>query len=65
MRVQVNLSDEMVRMVDDYAKLLGVTRSSLCSMLIGDGVLEFQEARYGIRRALLLGREEDEDEKGQ
>lgn len=65
MRVQVNLSDEMVRMVDDYAKLLGVTRSSLCSMLIGDGVLEFQEARDGIRRALLMGREEDEDEKGQ
>lgn len=44
MRVQVNLSDEMVAEVDALAKKYGVSRSSLCSTLIGQGVASHTEA---------------------
>lgn len=44
MRVQVNLSDSMVERVDSYAKLMGVSRSALCSMLIGQGVMNFEKS---------------------
>lgn len=43
MRVQVSLSQEMVEKVDDYAKKIGVSRSALCSLLIGQGVLGFDK----------------------
>lgn len=38
MRIQVNLSDEMVSDIDSLAKKYGVSRSSLCATLIGQGV---------------------------
>lgn len=41
MRVQVNLSDEMVERVDIYSKMMGVSRSALCSMLIGQGIMNY------------------------
>lgn len=41
MRVQVNLSDEMVNKVDMYAHKMGVSRSALCSVLIGQGIMNF------------------------
>lgn len=44
MRVQVNLSDEMVKKVDSYASRLGVSRSALCSVMIGNGVLSYDKA---------------------
>lgn len=44
MRVQVNLSDEMVEKVDYYATKMGVTRSSLCSMLIGQGCMAYDKS---------------------
>lgn len=44
MRIQVNLSDEMVTDVDALAKRYGVTRSGLCAMLIGQGVSGHNEA---------------------
>lgn len=44
MRVQVNLSDEMVKRVDFYASRLGVSRSALCSVMIGNGVLSYDKA---------------------
>lgn len=43
MRVQVNLSDEMVSNVDKYAKSMGVSRSALCSMLIGQGIMSYNK----------------------
>ena len=43
MRVQVNLSDEMVINVDKYAKSMGVSRSALCSMLIGQGIMSYNK----------------------
>lgn len=44
MRVQVNLSDEMVAHVDRYAKSMGVSRSALCSMLIGQGIMSYNKS---------------------
>lgn len=44
MRVQVNLSDEMVSRVDSYAQKMGVSRSALCSMLIGQGIMSYDKS---------------------
>lgn len=44
MRVQVNISDEMVSRVDDYANKMGVSRSALCSMLVGQGIMSFDKS---------------------
>lgn len=44
MRVQVNLSEEMVKRVDEYAKAMGTTRSGLCSILIGQGIMSYDKS---------------------
>lgn len=44
MRVQVNISDEMVNRLDVIAKQMGVSRSALCSMLIGQGVMTYESS---------------------
>lgn len=44
MRVQVNLSDEIVNDLDKLAKRYGVSRSALCSTLIGQGISSHMEA---------------------
>lgn len=44
MRCQVNLSNEMVERVDFYAKKMGVSRSALCSMLVGQGIMGYDKS---------------------
>lgn len=44
MKVQVTVSDEMVTKIDTYAKEMGISRSALCSVFIGQGVLGFDKA---------------------
>lgn len=44
MRCQVNLSNTMVERVDLYAKVMGVSRSALCSMLVGQGVMAYDKS---------------------
>lgn len=44
MRVQVNLSEEMVDRVDGYAKKMGVSRSALCSILVGQGIMSYDKS---------------------
>jgi Na+-translocating ferredoxin:NAD+ oxidoreductase RnfE subunit len=39
MRLQVNVADDMVERVDFYARKMGVSRSALCSVAIGQYVL--------------------------
>jgi metal-responsive CopG/Arc/MetJ family transcriptional regulator len=39
MKIQVMMSDEMVERVDFYAKKMGVSRSSFCSVAIGNYVM--------------------------
>lgn len=43
MRVQVNLSEDMVQRADHYAQKMGVSRSALCSMLIGQGIMTYDK----------------------
>lgn len=50
MRVQVSLSDTMVENVDKYAKLMGVSRSALCSMLVGQGIMGFEKSMEVMNR---------------
>lgn len=44
MRVQVNLSEEMVEAIDVYAKKMGVSRSAFCSVMIGQGVMGYNQS---------------------
>lgn len=44
MKVQVNVSDDLVKKIDDYAKMMGVSRSSLCAVFIGQGVMGYEKA---------------------
>lgn len=44
MKVQVNLSDELVARIDDYAKQMGVSRSALCGVWIGQAVISLDNA---------------------
>lgn len=43
-KVQVNLSDELVARVDEYAKQMGVSRSALCGVWIGQAVISLDNA---------------------
>lgn len=44
MRIQVIASDEMVAKVDKYANMMGVSRSALCSILIGQGIMGYEKS---------------------
>lgn len=44
MRVQVSLSEKMVERVDRIADDMGLSRSSVCNMLIGQGVNSYEKA---------------------
>lgn len=58
MRVQVNLNDELVKRIDNYAKMIGVTRSSLCAVYIGQGVLGYDKAFEMIEQNINLDKME-------
>lgn len=44
MRVQVNVSDDLVKKIDEYAKVMGVSRSALCSVWIGQCVMGYEQS---------------------
>lgn len=39
MRLQVNANDQMVAKLDKHAEMMAVSRSALCGMLIGQGLM--------------------------
>lgn len=43
MRVQVNLSDNMVKRIDTIAENVGVSRSALCATIIGQYVMGIEK----------------------
>lgn len=43
-RIQVNLSDEMIKRLEMYSKKIGVNRSALCAQFIGQGVMSYDKA---------------------
>lgn len=44
MKLQVNVSDELVAQIDKYAGMLGISRSALCATFIGQGVLGYNKS---------------------
>lgn len=44
MRIQVIASDDLVAKVDKYADMMGVSRSALCSVLIGQGIMGYEKS---------------------
>lgn len=38
MRIQVNVSDQLAKEIDEYANAIGMSRSSLCAYFIGQGL---------------------------
>lgn len=50
MRVQVNVSDDLVKELDEYATSVGISRSALCAYFIGQGM-------YGIKKGFEIGTE--------
>jgi len=44
MKVQVNVNDDLVKRIDYYAKKMGVSRSSLCGMFIGQAVMTYDKS---------------------
>lgn len=44
MRIQVNLSDNMVKRVDSLAEDMGVSRSAFCSLIIGQYVMNYEKS---------------------
>lgn len=44
MRIQVNLSDELIESLDKYAQMMGISRSALCATFIGQGVMGYNKS---------------------
>ena len=38
MKVQININDDIVKRIDEYAKSLGISRSACCAMWLGQAV---------------------------
>lgn len=56
MKVQVMLNDDMVSKLDNYAKQIGVSRSALCAVIIGQYVMSsdkiFQQTQDAINNTI-------------
>lgn len=44
MRLQIGISDEMASRLDRLSERMGVTRSALCAMLLGQGALSLEKS---------------------
>lgn len=54
MRVQVSLSEQMVARVDKIAEDMGLSRSAVCNMFIGQGVKSMEKADNLITKEVIL-----------
>ena len=65
MKVQVNLNDDVVKKIDNYAKAIGVSRSAVCAMWIGNALLGVDKATETLQRMSdgLIDAATDEKEK--
>lgn len=43
-RVNISLSDEMLTRLDYYSALFGIPRASMCTMLIGQGIVAWDKS---------------------
>jgi len=44
MKLQINVSDVMVKEIDKYAKMMGISRSALCATFIGQGIMGYNKS---------------------
>lgn len=44
MKLQITVADELVEQIDNYAKMMGVSRSALCAIWIGQGVMTYNKS---------------------
>lgn len=44
MKLQINVSDEMVKQIDRYAEMMGISRSALCATFIGQGIMGYNKS---------------------
>lgn len=44
MRVQINLNEDLVKKIDEYAAAIGQSRSAVCAVWIGQSVLGIERA---------------------
>lgn len=51
MKLQVTVSDDMAKRIDRISDMMGVTRSSLCAVLIGQGIMSYEKGLQQIERA--------------
>lgn len=51
-RIQVSLGDSTLLLVDRYAEAMGVTRSALCAVLIGQGLMNYNPSILGSAGAV-------------
>lgn len=64
MRVQVNLGDEIVEKLNYYSELLGITRSSLIAVFVGQGIAAYDKSfsvleNVGVQAAEILKNENE------
>lgn len=45
-RINISLSDEMIERLDYYSGLFGIPRASMCTMLIGQGIVAWDKSMY-------------------
>lgn len=50
MKVQVNIEDEAVKRIDEYARQMGVSRSAWCGMMIGQGLVAMDRSIMVIQK---------------
>ena len=50
MRVQINLNEDLVKKIDDYAAAIGQNRSSVCAMWIGQAALGIEKTTQALER---------------
>lgn len=46
-RININLGNETLALVDRYADAMGVSRSNLCAVLIAQGLMNYNPAILG------------------
>ncbi len=44
MRIQVNITEELAEELSGYAKQVGISRSALCAVFIGQGAMSYRKA---------------------
>lgn len=44
MRLQITVNDDLVKKIDKYAKMIGISRSAMCALWIGQGVVGYEKA---------------------